>query len=73
MSELQRSRDAVTAQATKLDREVELLGIQIDRLDAEDRPQPEAVALALSEAKRVRRESTILVQLLAKLRDNLQP
>lgn len=34
---------------------------------------PDEVELALSVAKRVRRESTLLVRLLASLRDQLQP
>jgi prefoldin subunit 5 len=72
MSELQQDLDEVHAQAARFEREVDLLGIQIDRLDG-DRPSPEQVALAVSEAKRVRRESNLLVRTLARLRDNLQP
>lgn len=42
------------------------------RVDFEN-PDPHAVQLALAEAKRVRRESTLLTKVLARLRDELQP
>ena len=38
-----------------------------------DPNNPDEVGLALAEAKRVRRESNILVRALARLRDQLQP
>lgn len=41
--------------------------------DEGDTPEPEQVRIALSVAKRVRRESTLVVRLLASLRDQLQP
>jgi|GraSoiStandDraft_24_1057298.scaffolds.fasta_scaffold5496500_1 hypothetical protein len=44
----------------------------MERLDPDD-PDPYAVQLALAEAKRVRRESTLLTRVLAKMRDELQP
>lgn len=36
-------------------------------------PDPNAVNIALAEAKRVRRESTLIARALARLRDQLQP
>jgi hypothetical protein len=42
------------------------------QIDA-DEPDPNAVNIALAEAKRVRRESTLLTRALARLRDQLQP
>ena len=65
MDELQRRVDA---QADQLDREYEALMRLVD-----EGVSDETVRLALSQAKRVRRESTVLVQRLAQLRDNLQP
>ncbi len=63
--ELQRRVDA---QADKLDREyVALMRLLDDDLN------DQTITLVLSQSKRIRRESGILVQQLAKLRDNLQP
>lgn len=71
MSESQQHRDAVAAQADKFDHETEILAMQIDRI-VEDGDE-QRVALAVAQAKRVRRESNFLVQALARLRDHLQP
>jgi hypothetical protein len=59
----------VTRQADKLDSEYEMLEMML----GEDREQSEEqVMLALAQAKRVRNESTVLVRVLARLRDRLQ-
>lgn len=65
MDELQR---LVDAQADKLDREYDLLERLLDT-----RASDETIQLILSQGKRVKRESTVLVQRLAQLRDYLQP
>lgn len=72
MSESQQCRDAVAAQAVKFEHEADLLGIQLDRI-FEDVANLDRTELAVSQAKRVRRESNFLVQALARLRDHLQP
>ncbi len=63
MEELQRHVDA---QADRLDREYEALMRLIDEGVTDD-----TVRLALSQAKRVRRESALLVRVLAQARDRL--
>ena len=65
MDELHGAADKLLAEADHLDRMLAKI---------EDNPEDEdAVMLALSAAKRVRRESSILVKCLAILRDDLQP
>ena len=67
MEELQR-------EAHKFETESKRLQGQIDRLTDPDRlnsPSSEAAATALSQAKRVRRATNLLVQRLAVLRDQL--
>lgn len=69
MHELQRD-------AHKFETEAHRLSGQLDRLLDPDRPNPpasETAATALSQAKRVRRATNLLVQRLAVLRDQLQP
>lgn len=61
MDELHRALD-------KFDRESDFLIRQLERVDAEH-PDPAAIEVALSQAKRVRRDSAWLVRLLAQLRD----
>lgn len=73
MSELQQARDAAVAQADKLAREAEILHEQIDRLAYPGNPSEDQVVLAVQQSKRVRRESNLLVRVLAQLRDHLQP
>lgn len=63
MDQLHRSADKLKTDTTHL----ETLS---QRIDLED-PSSDEVELALSVAKRVRRESTLLVRLLASLRDQL--
>lgn len=58
--------------ADKFDEEATILLDLIDGIE-EGSPSIERVELALAEAKRVRRESTVLVRQLAELRDQLQP
>ena len=62
--------DQLHATCDKLFTEVD----HLDRVlgDADDLSEAQII-LALSVAKRVRRDSTILVRLLASLRDQLQP
>lgn len=43
-----------------------------ERIDPDD-PEPARVEIALGQAKRVRRESNLLVRALARLRDQSQP
>jgi hypothetical protein len=62
MKQLHRSADKLSTDTTHLSHLIDPLG---------DDPSPEQIELALSVAKRVRRESTILVRLLASLRDQL--
>lgn len=63
--------DELHRQADKFERDADQLVRQLDRIDEES---PEAtVQLALSTAKRVKRDSTLLVQALARIRDQLQP
>lgn len=59
----------------QLHRSADKLFTEIDHLEAvlPEEGTGQDVELALSVAKRVRRESTILVRLLASLRDQLQP
>lgn len=54
--------------ADKLDEEYDIL----ERMGPPS-SDPAHVSLLLQQAKRVRRESTLLVRALAQLRDNLQP
>lgn len=72
MEKLQRAHDAAVAQADRFDREVDILQQQIDRLATPGRPSEDQAVLAVSQAKRVRRESNLLVRNLAILRDYLQ-
>lgn len=65
MEQLQRQVDA---QADKLDREYDSLERLLDTPANE-----QTVQLLLSQAKRVKRESSVLVRNLARLRDHLQP
>lgn len=67
MEELERQLDA---QASRLEDELELLGIQIDRIL--ENPSYDGACLAVSQAKRVKRDATVIVRTLAKMRDNLQ-
>lgn len=62
MDQLHRSADKLASEANLLSRTL--------RSDTSDE---DVVAVALASAKRVRRESTIIVKLLASLRDQLQP
>lgn len=61
----------------QLHRATDKLFTEIDHLDDvlgdAERLSEEQIVLALSVAKRVRRESTLVVRLLASLRDQLQP
>jgi hypothetical protein len=68
----QELRRRVAAQARKLDEEYDLLERMLDTPLTDDVEHPH-VRVVLSQAKRVRRESTLLVKGLAQLRDNLQP
>ena len=65
-------RRRVIAQADKLDREYDLLERMLDTPLTDD-TGIDSVALLVSQAKRVRRESNMLVRVLAQLRDDLQP
>lgn len=56
----------------KIERAANHLTQITERLDP-DALDPHRIALALSEAKRVRRESNLVVRVLARLRDQLQP
>lgn len=62
MDELHRSADKFFAEVDHLER----------MLDA-DEMSDERIRLALASAKRVRRESNLVVRALARLRDQLQP
>lgn len=62
MDQLHRSADKLFTDIDHLDRLLDPEELDAERVD-----------LALSVAKRVRRESTLLVRLLASLRDQLQP
>lgn len=62
MDELHRSADKFFAEVDHLER----------MLDADDMSD-ERIRLALASAKRVRRESNLVVRALARLRDQLQP
>lgn len=62
MDQLHRSADKLASEANLLSRTL--------RSDTSDE---DVVAVALASAKRVRRESTIIVKLLVLLRDQLQP
>jgi hypothetical protein len=44
-----------------------------ERIEPDDPNVQHQISLALAEAKRVRRESNLLVRALARLRDQLQP
>lgn len=72
MSKLQQAHDAAIAQADTLDREADILHQQIDRMAYPGIPGLDQVSLAVSQSKRVRRESTLLTKRLAQLRDHLQ-
>lgn len=65
-------RRTVAAQADKLDEEYDLLERMLDT-PLEEGVDPDHVKIVLGQAKRVRRESTLLVRALAQFRDNLQP
>lgn len=65
MDELHRTSDKFEKAAGRLAQ----AATQIDP----DEPDLNAVNIALAEAKRVRRESTLLTRALARLRDQLQP
>lgn len=65
--------DEVHRAADNLFTEVDHLERVLGRWDDPDDLSPEAVMLALSVAKRVRDDSTLLVRALARLRDTLQP
>jgi hypothetical protein len=65
MDELHRTAD-------KFERAADRLVQVTDQIDP-DEPDLNAVNIALAEAKRVRRESTLLVRALGALRDKLQP
>lgn len=65
MDELHRTTDKFEKAADRLVQTAS----QIDTAD----PNPDAVSIALAEAKRVRRESTLLTRALARIRDQLQP
>lgn len=56
----------------KLQEELEILD-QMEWWMREHTPTKEEVDVAVSQAKRVRRQSNLLVRELAKYRDNLQP
>jgi hypothetical protein len=62
MDELHRAADKLFTEVDHLDR-----ALDRDELDEQ------ALALALAAAKRVRRDATLLVRLLAAERDELQP
>lgn len=55
----------------KFDKESDLLIRLLERVPED--PTPHQVELALSQAKRVRRESNIVVRALARLRDSYSP
>lgn len=59
-------------EADKFERTADRLSQVLRQIDPDD-PDPNAVNLAIAEAKRVRRASTILVKTLAVIRDKLQP
>lgn len=54
----------------KFAREVSHLQVAVDQIDPDD-PDPNAVSIALGQAKHVRRQSNLLVRALARFRDNL--
>lgn len=56
----------------KFERAASHLTQAVRQIDPDD-PDPNAVKIALAEAKRVRRESTLLTRALARIRDTLQP
>lgn len=64
--------DELHRNADKFERAASHLVTATRQIDADD-PDPNAVNIALAEAKRVRRESTLLTRALARLRDTLQP
>lgn len=68
MDELERQLDA---QASRLDDEIEMLEIQIDRIL--ESPSYEGACLAVAQAKRAKRDVTMITRTLAKMRDYLQP
>lgn len=53
----------------KFDRAAAGLGVAINQIDTAD-PDPDAINIALAQAKKVRRESNIVVRALARLRDH---
>jgi len=59
-------------EADKFERTADRLSQVLRQIDPDD-PDPNAVNLAIAEAKRVRRASTLLVKTLAAIRDKLQP
>lgn len=63
MDELHRTTDKFERAASHL--------TAVARAIDPDEPDPNAVSIALAEAKRVRRESNLLVRVLAALRDEL--
>lgn len=63
--------DEVHRIADNLSRELDIL--EMMEWSHGERPSQEQVKLALVQAKRVKRQSTLLVRALAALRDNLQP
>lgn len=67
MDELERQLDA---QASRLDDEIEMLEIQIDRIL--ESPSYEGACLAVAQAKRTKRDLSNVLRLLAKLRDSLR-
>lgn len=64
MDELHEADDAIDKLLTEAD--------HLERIAANDLT-PEGIDLALSVAKRVRRDATLVVRVLARLRDELQP
>jgi hypothetical protein len=65
MDELHRTTD-------KFERESDILIRILERV-SDDKPRPDEIEIALSQAKRVRRETNLVVRVLARIRDQLQP
>jgi hypothetical protein len=64
--------DAVARQASQLEDEVEHLQVQLEAAEDAAVPADDMAQLLVHQAKRVRRASNLVVQQLAKQRDDLQ-
>lgn len=64
--------DEVHRATDSFERTADHLATAVAQIDPAD-PDPDAINIALAQAKRVRRESNVVVRALARLRDQLQP